>query len=50
LELAYRFEVQSIIIKERAWQLPGRYGVGEAESSMYLDLKADRRKLVSSDS
>jgi hypothetical protein len=27
-------EVQSIIIKVRAWQYPGRHGAGGAESSM----------------
>ena len=33
LRLAYRFRVQSIIIKAGTWQHPGRHGAGGAESS-----------------
>jgi hypothetical protein len=29
-------EVQSIIVKARAWQHPGRHGAGKAESSTSL--------------
>lgn len=33
LGLAYRSEVQSIIIQGGAWQCPGRQGAGGAKSS-----------------
>jgi hypothetical protein len=29
-------ELQSIIIKEGAWQYPGRHGAGGAESSVFI--------------
>jgi hypothetical protein len=35
-------EVQSIIIKERTWQHPGRHGAGGAESSLSSSETASR--------
>jgi hypothetical protein len=29
-------KIQSIIIKEGAWQHPGRHGTGQAESSVFI--------------